>query len=139
MPIRTAIASIAGLVVLGSAFVLLVVMQRSGGDGPLPGPESGYRFEAAGGSPQLSEADALSAAASSNLGLAETASSATARFVLISNDLSGEYGFDRDSVWLVTYRGVNLPAHGGNPAVNHEANVIVDANSGEPLLLFSYR
>ncbi|MFC5403208.1 hypothetical protein [Cohnella soli] len=52
-------------------------------------------------------------------------------------------GFLKDTpVYIVTFKGITKKGHasiGQEPVVNHEFNVVVDANSGEVLYAFTYR
>lgn len=46
--------------------------------------------------------------------------------------------------YIVSFKGITKPAivppdFKGNPPVNHEYNLVIDANSGEPLFGFTYR
>lgn len=55
-----------------------------------------------------------------------------------------EGGFLKDTpVYIVTFKGITKKGHGffkgQEPVVNHEFNVVVDANSGEVLYAFTYR
>jgi hypothetical protein len=96
----------------------------------------------------ITEAQAIQAARDRKPGLADQATSIATCYVLFSNDqcfttdVTGQKHFvwQRVPAWVVTFTGVNISSRGGDPdSVNHEANIVIDARTGEYLQLFSYR
>lgn len=99
----------------------------------------------------LSERAAIAATPQSRSGLALGSEVAvSARLVRLSNDSYAQVDpnsrvpircyIQNRLVWLVTYSGLQLPAHGPSSGrVNHELNVVIDAATGECLEMFSYR
>jgi hypothetical protein len=110
--------------------------------------EIGIRYETSNVSPVITGAQAIQAARDRKPGLADQATSIATRYVLFSNDqyfttdATGQkhLAWQRVPAWVVTFTGVNISSRGGDPdSVNHEANVVIDARTGEYLQLFSYR
>jgi hypothetical protein len=110
--------------------------------------EIGIRYETPNVAPVITEAQAIQAARDRKPGLADQAASIATRYVLFSDDqcfttdATGQKHFVWQWVpaWVVTFTGVNLSSRGGDPgSVNHEANVVIDARTGEYVQLFSYR
>src|SRR3954451_6302431 len=108
----------------------------------------GIRYETPNVAPVITEAQAIQAARDRKPGLADQAASTETRYVLFSDDgfferdATGQPYRPRQQVpaWVVTFKGVILPSRGGDPdAANHEVNIVIDARTGEYMLLFSYR
>lgn len=147
------VAVTALLVVLAAA--LSSVLAAPSGDDPSPAqdpaeaeaPDS-IRIAPADGSPSVAEAEALAAARDfAPYDAADNATSVTTQYVLFSKDDyydvrpdgKRDYKYQDRPVWLVTYAGIYVPSHGGNPSHKTEFNVVVDAETGQALFGYSYR
>ncbi|HKO23365.1 MAG TPA: hypothetical protein VJY65_01350 [Chloroflexota bacterium] len=108
--------------------------------------EIGIRYETPNVPAVITEAQAIQVARDSKPGLEDQATSIATRYLLFSDDqcftsdAMGQKHFvwQRVPAWVVTFTGVNLSSRGGD-SVNHEVNIVIDARTGEYLLLFSYR
>jgi hypothetical protein len=146
---RTLVFAAIVIAVLGVALgaVLLSRGDPSQEDVLLDLERMNIRFESTNVAPAISEVEALEIARASAPGYARTASSLSARYGLLSNDVwrerltDGRHALKYQDVpaWLVTYKGVMVASHGGYQQFNHELNVLVDAQTGEALFEFSYR
>ncbi|MCD9022086.1 PepSY domain-containing protein [Cohnella silvisoli] len=105
----------------------------------------------------LSNDQAISIASKYAPGYAKEANEINAEYQLMTNNQFAlfsdaakeknpklnEEGFLKDTpVYIVTFKGITKKGHalrGQEPVVNHEFNVVVDANSGEVLYAFTYR
>ena len=113
------------------------------GSGPT---EIGIRYETPNIPSVITEARAIQAARDRKPGLADQATLIATRYVLFSNDqyfttdATGQkhYVWQQVPAWVVTFTGVTLSSRGAD-SVNHEVNIVIDARTGEYLLLFSYR
>jgi hypothetical protein len=107
----------------------------------------GIRYEIPNVAPVITETQAIQAARERKPGLADQATSIEARYFLFSDD---GY-FEKDATgqqyrpwqqipaWVVTFKGVILPSRGDDPdAVNHGVNIVINAQTGEYMQLFSY-
>lgn len=154
MPRMVRAVGVAALLIMLAA-TLSTVLAAPSNDDPAPPPPNAdaeppdsITIASADGTPKITEAEALAAAREFALyGAADRATSVTAEFVLFSKDSSYEirpdgtrdYKYQDRPVWLITYKGVDIPSHGGAPWHNTELNVIVDAETGKALRGYSYR
>jgi hypothetical protein len=126
-------------VVFGAAFTLLGLSEKgsSGGrDGVTgPGPRTSIEPAPLGLVPRISEEDALRIAWHEE-GRSDATSASAA---LVISRTSGEEGVKETPVWIVTYEGVCIRAHGppqagGNECVASTYGVMIDATTGEFLV-----
>jgi len=113
-----------------------------------PGPVSWLHYEVPATLATVSQTRALQVAQQRvGEGLAGQATQIDAHYVLFSDennysiDAQGQkhYAFARLPAWVVTFSGVNFALRGRQPAYNHEVNVVIDARTGQDVMLFSYR
>ncbi len=88
--------------------------------------------------------------------MAAQATQVAATYVLFSDDdyyttsATGvkHFYFQNTPAWVVTFQGVSFPTHGPRgigqgtvqvQRVNHEVNVVINAQTGERMEIFSYR
>ena len=114
------------------------------------GPESiGIRYGSPSSPPKITQQQAIQLATTRlGLPLAHQATHIHALYVLFSDnqyystDANGQknYFFQNVPAWVVTFQGVNFANSGRGPArFNHEVNVVINAQTGEYMELFTYR
>ena len=116
------------------------------------GPDSaGVRYETPQVAARITKAQAIQAA-KDWLGpqLVSQATQIQAQHVQFSDDQyyredtagQKQYHFQKVSAWVVTFAGVSLPSHGKRGSTvlpNHEVNVVINADSGEYMEMYSYQ
>lgn len=116
--------------------------------GSWPVSEMGMRYEQPTSAPVVSQDQAVAAATARRPGLAELAAQIEARYVLFSDDehcvsdTSGKMhlAFQRVPAWIITFKGLRVASRGPEPkAFFHEANVAINAQTGEYLETFWYQ
>ncbi len=114
------------------------------------GPASiGIRYGSPSSPPKITQQQAIQLATTRlGLPLANQATHINALYVLFSDDqyystdAKGQksYFFQNVPAWVVTFQGVNFASSGRGPArFNHEVNVVINAQTGEYMELFTYR
>lgn len=136
--------AVVALFALGS----VLVAAQGGGRGP---EIAGVRYDTPTAPPRITREQAIQAA-KDHLGSELTAQSTQiqTRHVLFSDDhyytqdSAGQkhYHFQKVPAWIVTFEGLPLPSHGKRGSAvtfNHEAHVVINAETGEYMEMFSYQ
>ncbi len=149
-----AVAAMAALVTGAVVWATAVGQTRLPGyPEPTTLAEVGFRIEPAGERATvatISEAEAIARADAAAGGLGDPRKPLSAQLVLLTDEHYGTFDakgtfhptIDRQLVWLVRFSGTPQPCYGlcgpGDPVAT-ELNVVVDAVSGDVLLMTSFR
>jgi hypothetical protein len=120
---------------------------------PTPVPDDaglaaiGVRFGKPASAPIVSQGEAVSTARLRAGSVADEATEVLANYVLFSDDQyysvdafgQRQYAFQDVPAWVITFRGVYYGRGSGGGKPNTEMNVVINAQTGEYMEVFSYR